>query len=189
LVSLSLARPSPRHDDGRPRRIATSGAVVAPRNKNKSTDRHTIQRSSPATGHRRRGGCYRVYEPTTGGGFSPAAPLPTSRPQHALSDSTHVPLPPEAFDGPAHGEADLLLPPELSRLQQTSIDDEQTRSGALVPPTSIQYMPGRTRQIRARGEDGTASPRVELLSSKGEHIAITTGWGSHRNDSTTKGGR
>jgi hypothetical protein len=110
LVSSLPARPSPRHDDGRPLRLAMSGAVVAPRNKNKSTDRHTIQRSSPATGHRRRGGCYRVYEPTTGGGFSPAAPLPTSRPQHALSDSTHVPLPPEAFDGPAHGEADLPTP-------------------------------------------------------------------------------
>ena len=99
LVSSSPARPSPRHDDGRPLRLAISGAVVAPRNKNKSTDRHTIQRSSPATGHRRRGGCYRVYEPTTGGGFSPAAPLPTSRPQHALSDSTHVPLPPRGPRG------------------------------------------------------------------------------------------
>ena len=195
----SLARPSPRHDDGRPHQIALRGAVVAPRNKNKSTDR--LNGPAPRTAIAVAAAAT-VIRANQGGGLPRKRPFPPPDP-HNLSDSTQqprgrpspsqrlAPHPPDEFDGPPTAMHTFLLPPELSRLRRPSRDGTQTRTGDLVPiPTSIQYMPGGTRQyIRERGEDMDALPRVDIFSSKGGNIAITMGWGAHRNDSTTKGGR
>ena len=83
-----------------------------------------------------------VYKPTKGGGLPRKRPFPPPDPT-TLSDSTaHTPHSPRRMQWTAYGDAPLLLPPELSRLQRPSRTTSRRGVVTSFPRRAFNTCPG-----------------------------------------------
>ena len=184
--------------------------MVAPRKKNKSTDRQTIQRSSPADGHRRRGGSYSQYTSQPGGGLPRKRPFPPPDPTKPLRFNAAAPRTAIAVaatrSSPADGHCrrgDTKQPrgrPSPSRqheaaprtaiavaaTQSSPADGHRRRGGRLpIPPTNSMDHLRRCTPSFSRQSYRACGDRPETARRRG----LVTSFPSRRAYSTCPGGR